>query len=258
MGLSRFSSLITRKRFSFFIGLILCAAFAGIFTSPVFAEYQYADGIITDSNDVRWEYLHVRDSETAKESVTIKYFDKPSNATTIVVPSLSEVLTLIPNVSQTLDTYFLDDAFSEYQAAHFSEVKRESIASVNKLDMSNTAKIQIQGVDPIIDPEVETELIFGDQMVIGDGVPRSKLTLRAVCTEFDDYHIRRCIRMQDQEYVVAAGDTNNSGSAYYTTDQDSHDDEHTRLESSCHLSGCSICLIFKEVRCLLKNRIKST
>ena len=187
MGLSRFSNLITRRRFGFFVGLVLCAVFTGVFSSTAYAEYVRTGGLFTDANDVRWEYERTYDTSDGGEIVIIKFFDKPSTATTIVVPSLAEVLANVPNASPTLNTYFLDSADVEYQAQHFSETKRESTADVNKLDMSNTAKIQIRGVEPIINPDVETELVFGEEMVISDMMNVGRASI-GMCTEF--YHER--------------------------------------------------------------------
>ena len=152
----------------FVLAVLVSAILCTVVSAGAYAEVQSAEGIFTDANDVRWEYVHVVDTETSKEAVAIKYFDKPASMTTIVIPSLSDVIANVPNASQNLDTYYLDDANDEYQAAHFSETKRVSTAQINKIDMSNTAKIQISGIRPMIDPEVETELVFGEQMVISD------------------------------------------------------------------------------------------
>ena len=196
MGFSRFFNLITMKRVALLAGL-----FVGLFISaPAYAEYRNTDGIFTDVNDVRWEYLRAYDTETGREAVVIKFFDKPSDATTITIPSLSEVLSNVPNATQTLDTYFLDNADIEHQANHFSEIKRESITPINKLDMSNTAKIQILGVKPMIDPDVMTELVFGEEMVISDiqtVLPDARIT---VCDSFTNE--RGSYLCNQREYLV--------------------------------------------------------
>ncbi|MBO7561039.1 leucine-rich repeat protein [Candidatus Saccharibacteria bacterium] len=178
----RFCNLITGKRIALLFGI-----FVGLFISaPVYAVYQNSDGIFTDANDVRWEYLRSYDTETEREAVVIKFFDKPANATTIVVPSLAEVLSNVPNATPTLDTYFLDNADATHQANYFSETKRESTATINKLDMSNTQKIQVLGIKPMIDPDVMTELVFGDEMVIADAQTTTPSATFTVCDSFTD------------------------------------------------------------------------
>ena len=137
----------------------------------VFAERVYSYGVITDANDVRWEYEVGDDveDEVEPQKVTLKFFDKPSDATTVIVPSLDDVKNLVPNASSDLFTYYLDDAKPSKQATNYPDItKRESSVDTTKLDMSNTSKIQILGVYPIIDENVETELVFGPNMVIGD------------------------------------------------------------------------------------------
>ncbi|MBO7560520.1 leucine-rich repeat protein, partial [Candidatus Saccharibacteria bacterium] len=166
------------------------------FTTSVWATRSSDDGIFTDSNDVRWEYNHVVDTETTKEAITIRFFDKPANLTTIAIPSLQDVIAGVPNASQTLDTYFLDDANDDYQDAHYSETKRNFGSDVTKLDMSNTSKIQIVGIRPMLNPDVETELIFGPNMVIGNA-RRIDLTID-VCSRFTtDQRWWTCVEYKD-------------------------------------------------------------
>ena len=154
------------------------AAFLSSFITTLIATGAYAEpvserGLFTDSNNVRWEYERITDAENEAEpeSVSIMFYDKPEAMTTIVVPSLSDVLTAVPNATQTLDAYYVRNANETYQAENYTEVsqaKRVPTADTTVLDMTNTSKVQIMGVKPIINPEVETELIFGDNMVIGD------------------------------------------------------------------------------------------
>ncbi len=140
--------------------LLFVAIFATVFFSnSAFAESR---GIITDANDIRWEYI-------LDDSLTIRFFDKPANATTVTIPSLDDLKTLVPGAPADLDTYFLKSADPNAQdTAYPSITRRQATADTTKLDMSNTAKIQIIGVKPIINPAVETELVFGNEMVIGD------------------------------------------------------------------------------------------
>ena len=90
------------------------------------------------------------------------------------MPSLANLISLVPNASADLDTYFLKDADATKQDAAYTDVTRRTpTTETTILDMQNTAKIQILGVKPIINPEVETELIFGEQMVLGDQLYKS-------------------------------------------------------------------------------------
>ncbi len=175
------------------------AAFLSSFITTLIATGAYAEpvserGLFTDSNNVRWEYERITDAENEAEpeSVSIMFYDKPEAMTTIVVPSLSDVLTAVPNATQTLDTYYVRNADETYQAENYTEAsqaKRVPTADTTVLDMTNTSKVQIMGVKPIINPEVETELIFGDNMVIGDEgdyTPEFHIDITVKkCAEFD-------------------------------------------------------------------------
>ena len=151
--------------------------FTTILSTIIFGPAAYAaasEGIIEDANHIRWEYILDGD-------LTIRFYDKPANLQTITVPSLNELINLVPGASNSLDTYILENADVASQDADYatSFPRREATATTTKLDMSNTSKIQIFGVSPIIDPEVETELVFGENMVIGDVV--GKVVTAQVC-----------------------------------------------------------------------------
>ena len=177
-----------------FLAAILSVTIATIFgSSSTYAEAVITRGLFTDSSDVRWEWQKTIDeeNEAEPEQVSIMFYDKPAAATTIVVPSLSDVITAA-SASESLDTYYVRSADEESQAANYTEAeqaKRTSTADVTVLDMTNTSKVQIMGVRPIINPETEVELIFGENMVIGDGEGELKaiISLDAianVCTHF--------------------------------------------------------------------------
>ena len=154
--------------------------FAVVFATAIFGGSAHAattNGIITDSNNIRWEYVY---DDNESSVVTIKFYDKPANLTTVTVPSLSQLRSLVPGAG-SIQTYILTDADVEAQNRNYPDLtRREATASTIKLDMSNTSTIQIHGVKPIIDPEVETELVFGSNMVLGD-VPGKSVTT-SVCT----------------------------------------------------------------------------
>ncbi len=125
-------------------------------------------GIITEGN-ARWEYSLKTDGDN--QELSIMFYDKDPDATTITVPSLADLTDgSVPGITATLDTYFLKNADTAAQNTAYGSTypRRTATATTNKLDMTNTSKIQILGVKPIIDSSVETELVFGENMVIGD------------------------------------------------------------------------------------------
>ncbi|MBR6961167.1 leucine-rich repeat protein [Candidatus Saccharibacteria bacterium] len=143
--------------FCAFLASALFTTFGG---SSVFAD---TAGIV-ENGDARWEYV------LTGNDLQIKFYDKTPTATTVTVPSLDWLKSNIPGVSADLNTYFLMDADQTAQDANYSPspARRTATANTTVLDMTNTNKIQILGVQPIIDPDVETELKFGPEMVIGD------------------------------------------------------------------------------------------
>ena len=154
--------------------------FVAVFAATIFGGSAYAatsNGIITDSNNIRWEYVY---DDNESSVVTIKFYDKPANLTTVTVPSLSQLRSLVPGAG-SIQTYILTDADIEAQNQNYPDLtRREATSSTTKLDMANTSTIQIHGVKPIIDPEVETELVFGPNMVLGDVLGKRLKT--SVCT----------------------------------------------------------------------------
>ncbi len=169
----------------------ICFAFlmAAFFTANLIcgsASAATAYDVITDSNGIRWEYELVTDS--GEPSLSIMFYDKPENLATVTVPSLSELNDLVPGASSVQTTYFLKSADTAQQDSRYPSLTRRTPAvDTTKLDMQNTSKIQILGVKPIIDPAVETELVFGPNIVIGD-IPGGIMSAY-VCKEmvFDDY-----------------------------------------------------------------------
>ena len=151
-----------------------------------FATHEETTDLFTGEGDVRWQYLRIQDTENEEEpeSVSIMFYDKPAATTTIVVPSLADVIAA-SGASADLNTYYVKNADLDSQVAFdATNPKRESTADVTVLDMSNTSKVQIMGVKPIINPETEVELIFGENMVIGDGIEVAKSVEFTICTQW--------------------------------------------------------------------------
>ena len=157
--------------------LLLFAVFsAAVFASTLISNSAFAEaatGIVTDAAGTRWEYVVDDKPDGSGKELSIKFYDKNPDATTVVVPSLSALKGLISAAPADLDTYLLVDADAAAQDAAFpSYTRRAATVDTTVLDMASTSKIQIRGVKPIINPNVETELIFGENMVLGDVIGR--------------------------------------------------------------------------------------
>ncbi len=147
--------------------LLFAVFFAALFLNDSVFAVSVERGIVEDGNHIRWEYSLQTDGEG--KSLSVMFYDKPAGLTTVTVPSLADFLSLVPNAPANLDTYYLRDADTNAQDEAYPDyTRREATADTTKLDMANTSKIQVMGVKPIIDKNVETELVFGPNMVIGD------------------------------------------------------------------------------------------
>ena len=163
------------------ISILTLAIFASVFcgfiaanNSAFAAEVVDNYGLYTAPDGVRWEWEVVSDSEDTNEpqKLNLMFYDKPENLTTVTVPSYNDMIT-ITGVAPASDTYYVRSANQESQDTRFvspDPARRTGGADVTVLDMTNTSKVQILGVEPIINPDVETELIFGENMVIGDAM----------------------------------------------------------------------------------------
>jgi hypothetical protein len=171
-----------RTLFRFSVAIVLAIVFVSNLKESAFAATLTTGGVFTDDNDVRWEWKRQFDSETNQEQVSIMYYDRPAEANTITVPSLSDVIAA-SGASSTLDTYLLENADEEAQETAFAATapKRDATASVTKLDLTNTSKIQIIGVKPILDPDTEAEIVFGENIVIGDGIDVDRVIEATPC-----------------------------------------------------------------------------
>ena len=169
--------------------VILVIVFSFFCTNKSYADTTNEKGLVTDANGFRWEYnLETTTTEVDEETQTeqtlfFSFYDKPADASTVTIPSLAEMIELTPNAVNSLNTYVLVDADIDAQDEAYASTspRREATATTNKLDMSNAAKIQIKGVAPIIDPAVETELVFGEQIVISDSEQTVKAAKATVC-----------------------------------------------------------------------------
>ena len=166
------SKIKTRNKWVF-------VAFCALFLAFIFSNNTFAAGSgIVENGDARWEYILEDATADKPQELTIKFYDKTPSATTVVVPSLDWLKSNVPGASADLDTYLLKNANSTQQDANYpSFTRRAPTADTTKLDMTNTSKIQIFGVKPMINPSIETELIFGSNMVIGESGRDLKVTV---------------------------------------------------------------------------------
>ena len=156
---------LTKKLLLLFVAAVMAAI---IGQNNVYAATQVEHGLFTDASNVRWEY-ELTTPDEGEQTLRISFYDKPAALETVTVPSLAQLLDAVPNADRDLDTYLLKSASEYFQNQNFpSETRRESTKSVKKLDMSNTSKIQILGVKPILDPDTKAELVFGENMVIAE------------------------------------------------------------------------------------------
>ncbi len=157
-------------------GALVASAFVStLISGKAFAAPVPSTGLYVDqATDIRWEYELITDTDNQvdPQKLTIRFYDKPVDETTVTVPSLSDLISNISGATNDLNTYYLRDADVAAQDSAYgtSSPRRVAEAPTTVLDMTNTSKIQILGVQPIIDPDIETELIFGSNMVLGDEI----------------------------------------------------------------------------------------
>ena len=113
----------------------------------------------TDSRGVTWVYEVDETGDTPV--VTIGFKAAPADATTVVVPSLDEVMAA--SSQSGLDTYFVDGILEDETTATIP-------TGLTKVDMTNTQKVQLRSLSPLFKNNLannsEVELVFGDNMVI--------------------------------------------------------------------------------------------
>ncbi|MBP5633659.1 leucine-rich repeat protein [Candidatus Saccharibacteria bacterium] len=144
-----------------------CAFGLSVLFSAIANDSAFAAGNLIESGNARWEY----ELSGNPQKLTLKYYDKTPSASTITVPSLDWLKANVPGASADLDTYYLRNADPDQQDIDFpSETRRTPTTDTTVLDMTGTSKIQILGVRPLINPDVETELKFGSNMVLGDDI----------------------------------------------------------------------------------------
>ena len=127
--------------------------------SVIFNTSAYAEELpsFTDNNGVTWAY------NTEDSIIRIGFKSAPTDATTITVPSLSEVIAKIgDNTLSTANTYYIENLLDDASEATVP-------TTLSKLDMTNAAKVQIKSFSPLLSNRTnEIELVFGNDIVIAD------------------------------------------------------------------------------------------
>lgn len=190
--------------------LLFGALVASVFVSTLISGKAFAattSDLVAGEDGVRWEYTLSTGELGSNEpqKLFISFYDKPANLTTVTVPSLSYLISHINGANSDLDTYFLTDADVTSQDNLFgsSYPRIATSTPTTVLDMTNTSKIQILGVKPIIDPDVETELIFGSNMVIGDNIGKT-VGYKGYCrglTQQSDGSYECWVELNDWKYI---------------------------------------------------------
>ena len=173
----------TKHAICFAFAMILAAIAASFCSSTTYAALEEFHELYTDADGVRWEWVRHQDSfnETEPVTVSISLYDKPANVTRVTVPSFEEMANVAGVSTDSINTYYLKNADTAFQDEMLPDEyeRREMGDPITVLDMSNTSKIQIQGIKPLLDPDVEVELIFGPNMVISDA--RGKKMSATIC-----------------------------------------------------------------------------
>jgi hypothetical protein len=143
--------------------LVLAACVSVAITNNVFA----AQSNFTDSNGVTWVYDV--DKTGDDPVIVIGFKDAPANATTVAVPTLSEVKTKLEDPDLAgVDTYFIDNILEATESYTVP-------LNLNKVDMTNAADVQIRNLAPLFENNTnEIELVFGEGVIITDDYSMDK------------------------------------------------------------------------------------
>ena len=154
-------------------------AAVSIFCAVSINNYAFAaQNTFTDDRGVEWVYEE-KEITTAREVVSANYCDgvevtntpalvigfkaAPTDATTVVLPSFTEVVNKIGDQSLLdYDTYYVDNLLDDPTTATLP-------SNLTKIDMSSAAKAQIRSLMPLTKNRTnEIELVFGNDVVIAD------------------------------------------------------------------------------------------
>ena len=126
-------------------------------------SYAVSTGTFNDDNGTTWAYEYNTDGDDPVLTIGFKAAASSTSAT-LSIPSLSEVKGKLSSLSaiNTIDTYFIKQLVA-------NDASGVVTPNMTKIDMTNAAKVQMVSLAPLFGATTgEVELVFGDDMVIGD------------------------------------------------------------------------------------------
>lgn len=126
-------------------------------------SYAVSTGTFNDDSGTTWAYEYNTDGDDPVLTIGFKAAAS-STSTTLSIPSLSEVKGKLSSLSaiNSIDTYFIKQLVANNASGVVTP-------NMTKIDMTNAAKVQMVSLAPLFRITTgEVELVFGDDMVIGD------------------------------------------------------------------------------------------
>ncbi len=128
-------------------------------------SYAATEGTFNDNSGTTWKYSYNTDGDDPVLTIGFKTVADATN-TVFSIPSLTEVkgkLSSLSNIN-SIDTYYIRNLTTD------SEASAAAAPILTKVDMTNAAKVQIADLAPLFknSQSTEIELVFGDDMVIGN------------------------------------------------------------------------------------------
>lgn len=116
----------------------------------------------TDDDGVTWAY-NIDESDPEEPVLSISFSAAPSSVTSVKIPSLNSVKSLINNPTiNNIDTYFVDNLEDE-------NVTVVAPTTLTEVDMSDASKVQIRNLSPLLNGNTNLiNLVFGNGVVIAD------------------------------------------------------------------------------------------
>jgi len=129
------------------------------------SSYAATEGTFNDNSGTTWKYSYDTDGDDPVLTIGFKTVADATN-TVFSIPSLTEVkgkLSSLSNIN-SIDTYYIRNLTTD------SEASAAVAPILTKVDMTNAAKVQIADLAPLFknSQNTEIELVFGDDMVIGN------------------------------------------------------------------------------------------
>lgn len=115
--------------------------------------------LYADESGVRWQYVYMDDATETTEAKTrwveISFFDKPNSVTSVTVPSIASIKTADPSIPAATTYLYLEDYEKSLDIA---EDPVDSTTDITEISVVNATVVN--GINPMINPEVETKIIL--------------------------------------------------------------------------------------------------